>query len=230
MKLAKRMGETYQPTRANRMWAYAAFVIGTTLVSPQWPFRVYVIESFHVPNGSMRPTVEIGDRVFVTKLGPKNKQPERGDLVAFRPPFAREKVYLKRLVGMPGDEVAVRDGVVFVNGVPIEQRDMGIETFWDHDPSWDRWESVREHVFGETIGDRSIAIVRSTTPGEAAADMEPHLVPPNGYFVLGDNRDNSVDSRRFGPVPAEDVIGKADSVWWSFGEDGIRWNRIGLKL
>jgi signal peptidase I len=139
--------------------------------------RPFVLEAFYIPSESMVPTLEVGDRVFVNKFVYRFGEPQRGDIVVFKSVEGGEEELIKRIVALPGDKIAVQDGVLFVNGEPQEE------------PYLNAQFSDSEH-FGPT----------TVSGGEV--------------FVMGDNRDNSRDSRFFGPVPIENIEGEAFVSFW----------------
>ena len=211
--------------------------------------RSILIEPFQIPSGSMVPTLAIGDFILVSKFSYGLRvpftdievvplgEPERGDIVVFLyPPDLERGVntdYIKRIVGMPGDTVEVRDDVVFINGV--EQTRTFTESYAYTDQTC---HSEDMRLFTEHLGDVTHPVLQSTSYARRMADWGPREVPADEYFVMGDNRDNSADSRVWGFVPRENVRGKALFVWLSFNAcegriralGSIRWDRIGTGL
>ena len=145
--------------------------------------RPFVVEPFYVPSGSMEPTLKPGDRVLAAKSAYRFSNPHRGDLVVFKDPRNPEEDLIKRVVGLPGDTVAIRDAVLYING----QREM--EPYVDY-------------------------------PMIDATYFGPVKVPAGKVFVMGDNRGNSVDSRSFGPVPEDNLLGKVFMRFWPPGRAG----------
>ena len=165
------------------------------------------------------PTLLVGDFILVNKyvygirLPVSDKkifevsQPQRGDVVVFRYPLDPSTPFIKRVVGLPGDRIAYYNKVLYINGQQAEQRPIGTYT-------------------GHGSGTHPILVQE----GDSSVDGK--LVVPEGhYFVLGDNRDNSRDSRYWGTVPEELLIGKAFTIWmnWDLGH-GIGWQRIGTSI
>jgi signal peptidase I len=197
--------------------------------------RAFVFQSFYVPSDSMFPTLLIGDHVFVSKLAfgprvpftelqvPGYRKPRRGDVVVFqlardgrriyapdlRPDLPTE-AFIKRLVALPGETVELRRGVVFVDGVPAEQARTG-QVFTD--PSGRRFD-----VLEETLGECRHLVLDD--PRIPEADFAPHRVEPDRYFFLGDNRDNSYDSRIWGTVRKTEIEGPAGLLYWSWNWTG----------
>ncbi|MGW8194365.1 MAG: signal peptidase I [Desulforhopalus sp.] len=164
--------------------------------------RTFIVQAFKIPSGSMLPTLLIGDHLLVNKFiyGIRMpftgkvlipiKEPQRGDVVVFRFPKDRSIDYIKRVIGVPGDTVEIRDKKVYINGKAIS------------DP----------HAHFSTTTSQS----RSASPRD---NFGPVLVPENRIFVMGDNRDNSYDSRFWGFVDQKDILGKAFILYWSWDID-----------
>lgn len=174
--------------------------------------RTFVVQAFKIPSGSMEPTLEIGDHILVNKFiyGTKIpftsinlfpwESPQRGDVMVFIYPLEPEKDFIKRVIGVGGDTVRIVNKKLYINGVEVP------------DPH---------------------AVYKEDTilPGEVQKrdNFGPVTVPKGNLFVLGDNRDRSLDSRFWGFVPLEDVKGKAFIIYWSWDrqETTVRWKRIG---
>lgn len=172
--------------------------------------RSFLVEPFQIPSGSMLPTLEVGDFILVNKYayglrlpvaGTKVLEvgdPERGDVMVFRFPKDGETNYIKRVVGMPGDRIRYRNKQLFINGEPVESR------FVARLPPVE----LRREVLGDVEHDIFLTMGRPGASGEGE-----WVVPDGHYFVMGDNRDNSNDSRYWGMVPDELVVGKAFGIW-----------------
>lgn len=178
--------------------------------------RAYVIQAFKIPSGSMIPTLLIGDHILVNKFlygttipfSDKRvlvfKKPERGDIIVFKYPRDPKKAFIKRVIATGGDKIESRDKVIYVNG------DKMIEPYIKH---------TQESIFPQGIGSRD--------------NFDPITVPENKFFVMGDNRDESHDSRFWGFVDLKDLKGKALIIYWSWNPDDsglfnkIRFSRIG---
>lgn len=182
----------------------------------------------HVPSGSMKPTIAIGDLVFVERLAYDLKlpfttmhlarwdDPVRGDIVVFESPHDGERL-IKRVIGIPGDEVAMRRGQLFLNGEPLDYREMETE---DHSgfATLSARERASHMVYEEDFGNWSHPVMYSEDRPQFR-DFGPVLVPAESYFVLGDNRDHSADSRAWREthfVPREAILGRARRVLVSF--------------
>lgn len=171
--------------------------------------RSFIIEPFQIPSASMVPTLQVGDYILVnkytyglrlpvvrTKVLDLN-EPRRGDVMVFFPPHMNDTYFIKRVVGLPGDTVVYRDKRLYVNNEPVD-----IEAVPGGDP---------RHTLGkETLGDAEHQIqVDNFRPGRNFSVV----VKPGHYFMMGDNRDNSSDSRIWGQVPERDIVGKAFAIW-----------------
>lgn len=199
-------------------------------------FRVSIADQYHVPSGSMLPSIQIGDRILVNKLVYNLKipftnvmlaklgEPERGDIVVFEQPGSGT-VMVKRLIGLPGDRVKVKFGFVYVNGEPLIP-----ESVVDQRPLEDS-EKDKE-LFSEENGKHKYTIQR--LPYRAQFDIKEFEVPQDAFFMMGDNRDNSNDSRFWGMVPRKLVKGRAFRVFYSMVFDGIipkfKWERTAQVL
>ncbi len=197
--------------------------------------RSFVAEPFRIPSGSMMPTLLIGDFILVNKFGYGIRlpvidtkivelgAPKRGDVVVFRSPENPATPFIKRVVGLPGDQIAYYNKTLYVNGEAADQVDLGSYSASGSSASMTgaslRTEDLNGHVHKILIQPRS-----PTVEGKM-------VVPEGHYFVLGDNRDNSRDSRFWGTVPDELLIGRAFLIWmsWDWGH-GIAWSRIGDSI
>ncbi len=176
--------------------------------------RSFLYEPFQIPSGSMIPTLEVGDFILVNKftygirlpvLGTKAvalNEPQRGDVMVFIPPHDG-RYFIKRVIGLPGDRILIENNQVYVNGEPLDQ------TFVTHEPSVQR---ISFSLRSEQIGERE-HLVRVREPATQYGLYYEYQVPEGHYFMMGDNRDNSLDSREWGPVPEANIIGKAVAIW-----------------
>jgi signal peptidase I len=177
--------------------------------------RTFIIQAFKIPSGSMLPTLQIGDHILVNKFiyGVKLPylntnlipvgEPVRDAIIVFRYPEEPDKDFIKRVIAVPGDVLEIRNKKVFVNHEPLEQQ-YAVYT----DP----------HLIPAQVNPRD--------------NLGPVTIPPDSYFVMGDNRDNSYDSRFWGFVDASEIRGKAFIIYWSWDSSqfGVRWNRIGSLI
>ena len=203
--------------------------------------RAFVVEAFKIPSGSMIPTLKIGDHIFVNKFlyGIRlpmtnikffDRSPQRGDVVVFVYPVNEDKDFIKRIVAIGGDTVAVRDNVVYVNGEPIKRRRLGGNCkYLDGDEDTEDWQILPCQAYEEQLGEHRYRVIQrdDAVPIDFPADEQARRIPKGHVFVMGDNRDNSHDSRIWGTVPHSHIKGKAMITWWSRGEpEGIRWRRF----
>ncbi|MEJ8474175.1 signal peptidase I [Roseibium algae] len=214
--------------------------------------RTFLFQPFNIPSGSMKDTLLIGDYLFVSKfsygysrfsfpfgLGPfsgriMGSEPERGDVTVFKLPKDNSTDYIKRVIGLPGDRIQVRDGIVYINDVAVER------------------ERIDDYIEDTGFGVRRVARYKETLPNGVSYETldltetgtldntRVYEVPENHYFMMGDNRDNSSDSRvlsNVGYVPYENLVGRAEILFFSIkgGQPAwmvwtwpwsVRWDRI----
>lgn len=191
--------------------------------------RLLVVEAFRIPASSGAPNVIVGDHVFVTKYRYWFNAPARGEIIVFKYPGDESKDFIKRIVALAGDTVAVDSSDRLVlNGARVPRRKLaGPCTFDQYDADGHR--SVPCLAYEERLGEQRYRIIHDVNG--ISGLLEPLKVPAGHLFVLGDNRDNSHDSRFWGPVPVGNIKGRASVVWWSAtARDGIRWQRFGTWL
>ena len=187
--------------------------------------RSFVFEPFRIPSGSMMPTLLKGDFIFVQKFAYglrlpvtetkviETGSPERGDVVVFRLPSDPGINYIKRVVGLPGDTVVYQQHRLTINGESVQLDGSGNQG----DPR-----------YTEQLGERDHEILIQN-PGYTIADGS-YVVPENHYFVMGDNRDNSKDSRFIGPIPETHLVGEAVRIWLHLDGWTPRWDRVGSRI
>jgi signal peptidase I len=197
--------------------------------------RSFVFEPFRIPSGSMMPTLIDGDYIFVKKYSYglrwpviekkfiETGEPERGDVVVFRLPANPNINYIKRVVGLPGDVIVYDNARLTINGdlVPLaDDEDLEAE--------------VEGFIYQEDLDGRNHAIrhsVKINPAGDSRSRLRVYEVPDGHYFMMGDNRDNSQDSRFIGPIPETHLVGEAVRIWMHM--DGLEWpdwGRIGTKI
>lgn len=181
--------------------------------------RSFLVEPFRIPSGSMIPTLHVGDFILVNKFSygfrmPAFHQkliavgePERGDVLVFRFPDDPSKDFIKRLIGLPGDRIRYQDKQLFINGAPMPQETSG---YYSADATG-RTIIAEERI--EYLGELEHKIL--INPARPVDNGE-FTVPAGHYFVMGDNRDGSDDSRRWGFVPERNLVGKAFLIWMSW--------------
>ncbi|MFB3926340.1 MAG: signal peptidase I [Syntrophales bacterium] len=199
--------------KTSKIKEYAEAIIIAILIA--FFIRTFVVQAFKIPSGSMKPTLQVGDHILVNKFiyGVKVpfvrstlipiSDPKRGDIVVFIFPQDRSKDFIKRVIGVGGDTVEIKNKELFVNGKPYKDS---------------------HGVYADQV----------VYPGsmQPRDNFGPIRVPEGTIFVMGDNRDQSYDSRFWGAVDLKDVMGKAFIIYWSWnGEDhSVRWSRIGHIL
>jgi signal peptidase I len=168
--------------------------------------RAFVAQAYNIPSGSMKPTLLVGDFILVNKLVYRFSEPQRGDIVVFKYPIDPNIDFIKRIIALPGEEVEVRNNQVFINGKPLPLIEVG------------RGEEngLRKVIYEEVLpeGKKHKVQFYEDFPF-SKRDFGPVVVPPNHYFVMGDNRDNSEDSRYWGFVTRENIVGKAFVIYFS---------------
>jgi signal peptidase I len=195
-------------------------------------FRTFLFHPFNIPSGSMVPTLLIGDYLFVSKFSYGYSrysfpidlsfidgriwagEPERGDVVVFRPPREPETDYIKRVIGLPGDRIQVRDGVLYINDVAVEREPAGE---WEGAGRFGSETAIQ--AYRETLPNGVSYLTLDETANGVGDNTRVYEVPPDHYFLMGDNRDNSQDSRFLeGPVgfvPSENLVGRAEIIFFS---------------
>lgn len=200
--------------------------------------RMFFYQPFNIPSGSMKSTLLIGDYLFVSKLSYGYSrfsfplgldlfegrifaaEPKRGDVVVFRLPQDQSLDYIKRVVGLPGDEIAMKEGVLFINGKAVSKEYDGEFTNTECDPNFRHCRRVQYKRYIETLPEGQRYTVLDLEPDGDYDNVGPYKVPVGHYFMMGDNRDNSSDSRAsVGFVPYENLIGRAEIVFFSAAVD-----------
>ena len=165
--------------------------------------RTVVVQAFKIPSGSMIPTLLVGDQILVDKLVYKFRKPERGDIMVFKYPEDETRDFIKRLIGLPGDKLEIRNRVVFINDKPLDET---------------------AYAYHESTPNGYYSDVRD--------NFGPSLIPENKYFMMGDNRENSQDSRFWGFLDEDKIVGRAFIIYWSRDisrtfPQALRWERFG---
>lgn len=202
--------------------------------------RSFIGEPYEIPSGSMKPTLKIGDYIIVNKFSYGVRlpvidtkilsvgEPKTGDVMVFRYPEDNETNYIKRVIGVPGDRVRYSNKILYINNEPAQQEIIGVAEGQcpgfrgDASERIENLKGIEHRVYVcENVPERTLEFT----------------VPDGKYMVFGDNRDNSNDSRYWGFVPEENLVGKAVMIWFSsdsqygwFSGERFRWERIGLSI
>lgn len=178
-------------------------------------FRTFVIELFKVPAGSMAPTLQAGDTFLVKKNAySRSRPPQRGEIIVFKFPPDPSKDFVKRVVAVAGDSISVCGGRVQLNGQPLARTQLSMPCAYSTSEDGEVVHPVACVLYREGVGDAGYLTMSNRPAGGADETCSPALTVPAGMlFVLGDNRDNSYDSRFWGLVPLENVRGKAWRLW-----------------
>lgn len=236
--------------KKNRLWDNIKSIGLALLVALS--LRAFLVEPFKIPSPSMVPTLLVGDQIFANKFVYglrvpftksrfwEGKDPQRGEVILFKYPVDEGLDFIKRVVGVPGDTVRIEGEDVYVNGEKLEKKEVAFQPFLNNPervwvtppvpyknltlfPGWERY-----RFYLETLGEKG-HLIQQDVPWFPGGVFK---VPEGHYFVMGDNRDHSADSREWGFVPRENVIGRAMFIWLSFDwtrplYDTVRWHRFG---
>lgn len=205
-RVARQRENRYELKRYNKWYIYLFFALFVGFVIQPIGVNIIrqLIQAFKIPAGSMAPTLMVGDHVLVDKsIAWNGKALERGEIIVFRFPEDESKDFIERVIGLPGEIIQIRNKTVYVNDTALEHKGYSQRI----DPG---------------------ILDAKTNPRD---NLGPVTVPQESYFVMGDNRDQSLDSRFFGYVHRSKVIGKALFIYWSWDDKQnlVRWERIGKR-
>lgn len=247
------------------IWETIKVIIQALLIA--FLVRTFLFQPFNIPSASMYPTLKVGDYLFVSKLSygygkysfnfslggfgdpvikccpfdfPGRRVladvPQRGDVAVFKLPTNTDVDYIKRVIGLPGDRIQMRDGVLYINDVPVKKE--RIEDYVDPDSDGGSGRPIPQYM--ETLPNGVTYRVLDLDAHSSEDNTDVYTVPEGHYFMMGDNRDNSQDSRfldKVGYVPLENFVGRADMIFFSISADAtllkiwewpvrIRWSRL----
>ncbi len=226
-KQRKEMLRAAEPVVVEYAKSFFPILLGVLII------RSFVYEPFRIPSASMVPTLYIGDLILVNKFVygvrlpvtntkiTEGSDPERGDVIVFRYPDDERINYIKRVVGIPGDRISLRNNELMINGKPVSYDVIGVFT------------GTREQVGYthrlESLPDGgSHELLLSPNLNDGSPNMAERVVPEGHYFVLGDNRDHSKDGRIWGFVPEDNLVGRASVIWMRLSTSD--WDRIGTVI
>ncbi len=212
-------------------------------------FRSFLYEPFHIPSSSMKGNLLIGDYIFVSKMAYGysrysfpfgldlfdgrilfDDRPKRGDVVVFRKPNQPNIDFIKRVIGLPGDMIQVKDGILFINGKEVPRK--RVEDFTEYDPETRTMIAIPQYE--ETLPNGKKYLVLDEEKFGKVDNTPIYKVPAHHYFMMGDNRDNSTDSRyiyEVGFVPEENLVGRAEIIAFSFaGNFALRLDRFFVPI
>lgn len=215
--------------------------------------RTFLFQPFNIPSGSMKATLLVGDYLFVSKysygyshfsfpLSPPlfsgrifGSEPTRGDVVVFRPPNNPSTDFIKRLIGLPGDRIQMKEGLLYINGAPVKRERLSDLVGSDYACRTAPTQPVKR--WKETLPNGVSYESLDCVDNSQYDNTNVYQVPPGTFFMMGDNRDDSDDSRDWGYVPFENLVGRAQVIFFSITEGenawmfwywpwSVRWNRI----
>jgi len=225
-----------QHRKASALWETVRTVFYAILIA--LVVRTFAFEPFNIPSGSMKPTLLVGDYLFVSKYSYGYSRyslpwglplfdgrilgadPERGDVIVFKKPSDNETDYIKRLIGLPGDRIQVIGGILHINGEPVRREKVG-ET-----KDGDSFSTRTYTVYRETLPNGRQHLIWEASDNDHLDNTAEYVVPEGHYFFMGDNRDNSRDSRVLydvGYVPAENLVGRAEFLFFSHDDSASWW-------
>lgn len=215
------MGEDKKQVKENSkgrksvLWEYIEAIVIAVILA--FIIRKFVIQAYKIPSGSMLETLQIGDHILVNKFIYRFKEPKRGDIIVFKYPGDKKRDFIKRLIGLPGDKLEVKNKKVFINDKPLN------EPYAEYKDKTNLFYKDHPAVFYDPYA-------------RNRDNFGPINIPKDNFFMMGDNRDFSQDSRFWGLLERDLIEGKALIIYWSWNGSGtgifnkVRWKRIGEVL
>ena len=202
-----------------------------------WVIRSFIVQPYRVPTGSLEPTVLPGDFMVVSQFSYGIRlpvintkiidiaEPKRGDIALFRWPVNPAAIFVKRVIGLPGDHIVYKNKTLYINGIKMKQVMVGKS--FDIEPGGYKYPAYLKTE--DLMGVKHSILVQPNSNENRTTDV---VVPAGHYFMMGDNRDDSDDSRMWGFVSEEELIGKARFIWMSWDSEAhtVRWDRIGKAV
>jgi len=226
--LVKHIGPNYELKEYNRWYVYLLLILmggGSGTIASTSYIKSNIMEAFRIPIAQNYPTIIPGDRILANKIVYQKTDPRRGDMVVFLNPENRRENRIKRIVAVEGDTVEMKDNQLYINGQMLERQPLP-QSELENLKVQACGKYLQGDVFYEINGDSKYKIFFSTTPHEKESyDFPKITVPKYNCFVLGDNRNDSYDSRNFGPIPLTAIKGRADWLYWR-GKDWLRFDRL----
>jgi signal peptidase I len=228
------LGEKYQDSKSVVLEQAQSYFWVLTII---WIIRSFLLQPYLVPTGSLEPTINPGDFIAVTQYSYGVRvpvigdtvidiaKPQRGEIALFRWPENKDLLFIKRVIGVPGDHVVYRNKTLYINGREAKQDLLANDYKLENSGNMIKITKKQEDLLGYKH-------VMQEYTNIASSDNIDIIIPDGNYFMMGDNRDNSNDSRSWGLVPDRNLVGKARLIWMSVNPDtyGIRWDRIGKKI
>ena len=217
-----RKSGSHHLNRSQRWYFYIIFLVGSAIVNSaliDYRGKLFAYETFYIPAASMLPNLLAGDFIIVDTYAYANKQAEVGDIVVFDYPRDRSVAYIKRVIGKGGDRLVYKDKQLYINDKQVNRELVG--------PSRAPGTNAKMQLYTELMAGNKYNIAHM--PDRPAINAE-YIVPEGHYFVMGDNRDNSNDSRYWGVFPEAYLKGKAMYIWLSLDDISFQNDRIGLRL
>ena len=234
--MVRQLEQSMEHGKGSALWETVRTVFYAIIIA--LVVRTFAFEPFNIPSGSMKPTLLVGDYLFVSKYSygysrysfPWSPplfdgrilvdEPERGDVIVFKKPSDNETDYIKRLIGLPGDRIQMLGGILHINGEPVMREKLGQST------DQDTFSTRSFDVYRETLPNGRQHLIWEASDNDHLDNTNEYLVPEGHFFFMGDNRDNSRDSRVLydvGYVPLDNLVGRAEFLFFSHDDSASWW-------